>query len=209
MNKCLAQVHNDPGIGGLAKVSWQMHFIKGDATNCTATKGLKAFQQGLLLSRLCPIIPSLRWQRRRCRAGRCRKAAPRPMLEIREAHVVSIKSVVRINAQNFGLESDFPDVDDLDGDAWLDTCLLWEQRVFPDLALVPPECDGIATRALFHRQLESAGAPTWLDPRPSIARKDKHIRCFFWGHGRRSRPGCLRQDCGGRAFCTARGLALP
>ena len=26
----------------VSRISWQMHFIKGDATNCTATKGLKA-----------------------------------------------------------------------------------------------------------------------------------------------------------------------
>ena len=31
-----------PAEGELPKVSWQLHLFKGDATNCTATKGLKA-----------------------------------------------------------------------------------------------------------------------------------------------------------------------
>ena len=39
-----APVHSDEQVAfeAGARCSWQMHFIKGDATNCTATKGLKA-----------------------------------------------------------------------------------------------------------------------------------------------------------------------
>ena len=33
---------HDPAQGDVSRIGWQMHFIKGDATNCTATKGLKA-----------------------------------------------------------------------------------------------------------------------------------------------------------------------
>ena len=97
--------------------------------------------------------------------------------------MVSLWSAYRVNAHKFGLaESDRKEDDADDADDWgWDDCHIWEQLVWPDLALVPPpECDGVATRALFHRQLKSCGASTWLDPRPTMPRDAVHVRLFFW-----------------------------
>ena len=44
----------------------------------------------------------------------------------------------------------------------------WDHFFFPDLALCPPQTDGIATRALFYKQLKSCDAPTWIEPPPKV-----------------------------------------
>ena len=83
-----------------------------------------------------------------------------------------------MNAHKYGMPGGVLDEPDEDWE-W-DDCTVWEQRCWPDLALVPPECDGVAVRALFYRQLKSCGFPTWLDPRPTLPRSAVHLRLFFW-----------------------------
>ena len=113
-----------------SRVSWQMHFIKGDATNCTATNSLKA-------------------------------------------HVLSVHSLMRVNAQNAtAADGDLADDDPEVGH------FAWENSFHPDLALCPPNMDGIATRALFYKQLKSCDAPTWIEPPPKVPDHDVHVRVF-------------------------------
>ena len=69
-----------------ARISWQMNFIKGDATNCTATKGLKA-------------------------------------------HVVSLYSLSRVNAQNAAGEDEEVSIDRRIQLCFSSPLGLWSNRV--------------------------------------------------------------------------------
>ena len=81
-----------------------------------------------------------------------------------KAHVVQVHSVYHV-----GLGTE-----DQDG---ADASTLLQHTVMPDLALVPPTCRGIHTRALYHHQMTAVGAPTWLLPTPHTL---CHLRVFLW-----------------------------
>ena len=81
-----------------------------------------------------------------------------------KAHVVQLCSVFRVG---------IGDTDDDGGDA----STIWSHTSMPDLALVPPKCRGLHTRALYHRQMTHTGLKSWLLSKPH---KRCHLRVFLW-----------------------------
>ena len=81
-----------------------------------------------------------------------------------KAHVVELCSVFHVG---------IGDTDDDGGDA----STIWSHTSMPDLALVPPKCRGLHTRALYHRQLTQSGLKAWLLSKPH---KRCHLRVFLW-----------------------------
>ena len=81
-----------------------------------------------------------------------------------KAQVVKLMSLWRVNVGQ---------CDDDGGDAGVS----WQHHVWSDLALVPPSCRGVHTRALYYRQMTSAGMPTWLLDQPFSL---THIKFFLW-----------------------------
>ena len=69
------------------------------------------------------------------------------------------------------------------------TIAMWPERdstnhyVWPNISLIPRNCSGSTVRALTHRQLQSVGAPTWVDPVPQPNVQDnnmhRHVRAFI------------------------------
>ena len=81
-----------------------------------------------------------------------------------KAHVVELHSLYHVGIGT---------TDDDGGDA----STIWHHTSMPDLALVPPKCRGLHTRALYHRQLTKSGLNAWLLSTPHT---QCHLRVFLW-----------------------------